>query len=334
MLLHLFHSRFGQSPFFDGRLVCLLHEAVQYHDALVYHGAIGNERPRPSETLHSPALGKARASPELLPGLRAGLHRANHQQAAALGAFALGGGVVAALEVLHVLAVGGPRRRPAAFLQGAQQRIHLGLAEYRLPERLDVTDEPGALGHVGRHISFERTAADEGDDRVQVLRRNAERGLQRLEVLVVLPQRVLELEALLVELLRPLRLVLAAEDPAAHVLGFQHEHAEAREEHMVDLRRAVRGRQRHVVQTAIGLLVQSPVREQANPQLADIPLCPGRLQEAEQEYQRHEPDGHFPDLGDDGCEIQFPILRLRWGAACWSVVEWVTREAITHRWPR
>ena len=70
---------------------------------------------------------------------------------------------------------------------------------------------------------------------------DAKGGFQGFEVFVVLAQRVLELEGAFVELLRPLRLFLAAEDPAAHVLRFQHEDAVAREEYVVDLRGAVRG---------------------------------------------------------------------------------------------
>lgn len=69
---------------------------------------------------------------------------------------------------------------------------------------------------------------------------NAKGGFQGFEVLVVLPQRVLELEGAFVELLRPLRLLFIAEDPAAHVLRFQHEDAVGREEYVIDLRGAVR----------------------------------------------------------------------------------------------
>jgi hypothetical protein len=41
--------------------------------------------------------------------------------------------------------------------------------------------------------------------------------------MLVLSQRVLESEGVLGEFLRPLCLIFAAEDPAAHVLRFQHE---------------------------------------------------------------------------------------------------------------
>ena len=140
---------------------------------------------------------------------------------------------------------------------------------------------------------------------MQVLGADAKGGFQGLEVLVVLPQRVLELEGAFVELLRPLRLLLAAEDPAAHVLGFQHEDAVGREEYVVDLGGAVGRVQGDVVQTAVALLVQLPVGEQAHQQFADLTLGPRRLEQADQQHQRDKPAQRAPDLGDDGGEVHF-----------------------------
>lgn len=134
---------------------------------------------------------------------------------------------------------------------------------------------------------------------------DAKGGFQGFEVLVVLPQRVLEFEGAFVELLRPLRLLLAAEDPAAHVLRFQHEDAVRREEYVVDLRGAVRRVQRDVVQAAVGLLVQLAVGEQAHQQFTDLPLGPGRFEQADQQGRRDEPGQHAPDLGDYRAVIHF-----------------------------
>ena len=89
----------------------------------------------------------------------------------------------------------------------------------------------------------------------------AQRGFHRFEVFVVLPQRVLEFEAALVELLRPLGLFFAAKNPAAHVLRFQHEDAIGREKNVVDLRGAVWGIQGDVMQAAVDLLIQLPMCE-------------------------------------------------------------------------
>lgn len=204
-----------------------------------------------------------------------------------------------------MLAVCGECRCATAGLQGVQHRADFGLAEYRLLERLDIPDKADALGYVGRHFGFEGAAADKGDDRVQVLGIDAKGGFQRFEVFVVLPQRVLEFEGAFVELLRPLRLLLAAENPAAHVLRFQHEDAVGGEKYVVDLRGAVRRVQGDVVQAAVGLLVQLPMGEQSHQQFTDLPLGPRRFEQANQQGCRDKPGQHAPGLGDYRAVIHF-----------------------------
>lgn len=168
-----------------------------------------------------------------------------------------------------------------------------------------MADKANALGHVGRHFGFEGAAADKGDDRVQVLRVNAQGGFHSFEVFVVLPKWVLEFERAFVELLRPLRLPLAAEDPAAHVLRFQHEDAVGREKYVIDLRGAVRRVQGDVVQTAVGALIQLPVGEEAHQQFADMAFGPWRFEQADQQGRRDEPGQHAPDLADNRAVIHF-----------------------------
>src|SRR5690606_8837660 len=129
----------------------------------------------------------------------------------------------------------------------------------------------------GASAGFNSAAAGKGDDRVQVLGVNAKGGFQRFEVLVVLPQRILEFEGAFVELLRPLRLLLAAEDPTAHILRFQHEDAVRREEYVIYLRGAVWRVQGDVVQAAVGLLVQLPMGKQPHQEFANMTLGPRRL---------------------------------------------------------
>ena len=135
---------------------------------------------------------------------------------------------------------------------------------------------------------------------MQVLGVNAKGGFHGFEVLVVLPQWVLEPEGVLVELLRPLRLLIAAEDPAAHVLRFQHEDAVRRDKYVVDLRGAVWRVQSDIVQAAVGLLIQSPMGKQPHQEFADMTLGPRRLEQADQQRSRDEPGQHAPDLRDDG----------------------------------
>lgn len=140
---------------------------------------------------------------------------------------------------------------------------------------------------------------------MQVLGGDAECGFQSLEVFVVLPQRVLEFVAVLVELLRPLGLLFAAEYPAAHVLGLQHEDAVAGEEDVVDLGGAVRRIQGDVVQAVVGLPVQLPVGEEPDEAFTDIALAQGGLEQADEDHQRDEPGEGGPDLGDERCEVHF-----------------------------
>lgn len=137
------------------------------------------------------------------------------------------------------------------------------------------------MGDVGRHLGLEGAAAGKGDHRVQVLGADAKGGFQGFEVFVVLSQWILELEAALVELLRPLSLLLAAEDPHAHVLRFQHKDAVGREKYLVDLRSAVWRVQRAVVQAVVGLLVQLPMGEQARQQFTDLALSPERFEQVD-----------------------------------------------------
>lgn len=151
---------------------------------------------------------------------------------------------------------GSERRRQAICLQGMQHGRHLRLAEHRLLKGLDVANPAHALGNIGRHCGLEGAAADKDDNRVHRLRADLQHRLQCLQVLVVLVNRVLELKTLLVNLLRPPSLLFTAEDPAAHVLRLQHEEAEGRNKHMVDLRSAVRGDQRYVMQAAVDLTIQ------------------------------------------------------------------------------
>jgi len=204
-----------------------------------------------------------------------------------------------------MLAVSSAGRGTAAGLQGLQHGVHIGLGEHRLIKRFDVANELAALGNVCRHLRFERAVTDEGDHRVQVLGIHAQGRFQCFEVLVVLPQRVLEFEGALVELLRPLGLLFAAEDPAVHILCFQHENTVHRDENVVDLGGAVRGVQGDVVQAAIGLLVQVQVGEVAYKQLAEVALYTWRLECEKQDDEGDEPAQGDPVLGDDGCEVHF-----------------------------
>ncbi len=74
---------------------------------------------------------------------------------------------------------------------------------------------------------------------------------------VILVQGILERKLLAArQRLHPLRTLLIAENPAGHVLGFDHENAEARNDDVIDLRRAVAGGQRDVVDVFVDVSVE------------------------------------------------------------------------------
>ena len=83
--------------------------------------------------------------------------------------------------------------------------------------------------------------------------------------------------------------VFATKDTAAHVLRFQHEDAERREEHVINLDGAARRVQRDVMQVAVNRLVQLPMGEQLHQQFADVAFSPRRLEQADQQHQRDKP---------------------------------------------
>lgn len=113
----------------------------------------------------------------------------------------------------------------------------------------------------------------------------------------------MEFKGALVEFLRPLRLLFASEDPAAHVLRFQHEDAVGREEYVVDLRGAVWRIQGDIVQAAIGLLVQLPMGKQSHQEFANMAFGPRRFEQADQQHHWDKPAQRAPYLRDDGGEV-------------------------------
>ena len=252
------------------------------------------EQLRGSKLLYHPALGKRRASPKLFARVCARLCGAQRHGATALRALALGLRVVALFELLHMRDVRGTRGRQAAGLQLLHQALHLPGVKHGLRERENETHAPAAIGHVGGHVGFERAAPHKHNHRVNGLRRHLQRGLQRLGVLVVLAQRVLEPEAALEDFLRPLGLPLAAKNPTLHIFGFNRKNAKARHDHMVNLRAAVGRGKGDVVQRKVHRLVQLPAQHEAHKPLPDMPLAPRTAQQGRHHHERNHPQqgGH------------------------------------------
>ena len=189
-----------------------------------------------------------------------------------------------------MLAVRVPSRCKAAAGDLLQYMLHLGLRQHGLAERLDVAHVAAADGDVVGHFGLEYGAAGEGHQRMDGIWRYVEQAFQRFHVLVVLAQRVLELEALAVELLGPLGLAFVAEDPTRHVLGLDDEDAVAGDQHVVDLRGAVGRRQRNVVNSPVLLRRQPHPGDQLDEGFAEHALEPTGLEHA----QEHDEGQHPP----------------------------------------
>ena len=151
----------------------------------------------------------------------------------------------------HMLLVRRATGLQANLFQLVQQRLHfLGLPD-GLAKALDIGHKAMALGDIGGHLGLELAVAHKSDHGMHMLSLNTQQLLQSLGVLEVLAQRVLELAAFFVDLLRPVTLLLRAKNPALIVLGFQHKHAKGRKDQMVNLRAAILGAQGDIVQIHI-----------------------------------------------------------------------------------
>lgn len=82
---------------------------------------------------------------------------------------------------------------------------------------------------------------------MHLLERDPSQAGNRPDVTFVLMKRILKPELVSPICLRPKGSVFTPEYPSAHVLGLDDEHAVARDNHMVDLRRASTGPYRYIV---------------------------------------------------------------------------------------
>ena len=108
---------------------------------------------------------------------------------------------------------------------------------------------------------------------------------------VVLAQRALKpLAVILMNLLRPMRIMFSAEDPALVILGFDYKHAEAGNHDVVDLGSGfVGGGERYVVQGKVIAFVEEKPQGDANLQFAPPALEPGRARKRDDDHKRKNP---------------------------------------------
>lgn len=150
------------------------------------------------------------------------------------------------------------RLQPAGCNLGADSH-NLTVTEDRLRFAFDESEIAAQIDHIVRHGRLELVVSDEDDQGKYLFRIKFQRRLQRLGVLVVLAQRVLEFARVPVNLLGPHILLGIAENPAFHILGFDDEHAIARDDDMIDLRGAVLGRQSHVFKQRVDFFIEKEI---------------------------------------------------------------------------
>ena len=149
-----------------------------------------------------------------------------------------------------------PGLRQPARLDGENDLVHLLTGEQHIQFAFDV-GHVAVRHHVGRHRRLELRLSPKHHHRKEFLFRDAQEFLQHHHMLVVLMERILELESSAAgQRLRPLRTFLVAENPAGHVLGFNDKDAEARHDDVINLRRAVRRGQRDVVDVFVDVGVE------------------------------------------------------------------------------
>jgi len=142
--------------------------------------------------------------------------------------------------------------------------------------RFDETDVSPTLRHVLRHLGFERGIANKHDQGKHLLIIQAQKSLQRFHMFVVLVKRVLKPLGVTIDLLGPLALFGIAKDPAFHVLGFHHEHAELGDDDVVDLGSAVFRGQGDVLDQVVAVFIEEHTGGEVNNELSQMPFEPAR----------------------------------------------------------
>lgn len=196
-----------------------------------------------------------------------------------LGALRAVAAVVALLKGCQVNLVGllglEQAGRHTAFLEGLGE----GSGFIRCENLALLAADEGYVRHgdigrqlVGRFQSGVRAEVHEVEDgAIDVVLAQPKELNQGHDMSVVLMEGILEFELVAVgEGLGPLRLIGSAEDPTSHILGLNHEDAEARNDDMVDLGgRAVGKLDRNVVELVIDLAIESDLVDSTGDDFAD-----------------------------------------------------------------
>lgn len=258
--------------------------------------------PRSVVSSDAPTLRKPRTPPELLPRPTPLPSRPQHHGPAALGTDHAGAllGQPGRLEILPVHAGGGGRSFKTVGLDTVDDLPDLLLGQQGLLLGFDIAGVAHDTGHVGRHGGLELRFACEDHHRKDFGDIEAEERLDDFHMFVVLAQGVLKGVGVAVDLLGPARLVLAAKDPAFHVLGLHHEDPVAGDDEVIDLGGSLPVRKGHVTDEMVVPLIKQHLCGQVDDRLAGDPFEPGGFQDTEQNCNGTDDQCVFNNLWING----------------------------------
>lgn len=197
---------------------------------------------------------------KLLSQLIAALHRPQDQSTAALRAVRVAGMAFSERSQMLLLRfsgrqpqeVLGPHAAPDSLFD--LNNVRVSQKDFGFP--LDVA-KWSATDDVGRQYCLQSGRfADEAHHRVEHTGWQRQEFFKGFHVAVVLAQRVLESEFFPIQRLCPLGIVLAPKYPSLHVLRLDDEYPVSRYDDVINLRRAIRGGNGHVVDVAVHVPIQ------------------------------------------------------------------------------
>ena len=141
-----------------------------------------------------------------------------------------------------MLAVGFKTACQTATFDRVNDRLDLLVRENWRGSAFDIAKKTITASVIHRHRRLEGGIADKGNHREDLFIAKPEQRLQGAGMFLILMQRILEAMVATIDLLGPVLLLLAAEDPALHILGLDREYTIDGDDHMVDLGGSILGR--------------------------------------------------------------------------------------------
>lgn len=187
-------------------------------------------------------------------------------------------------QLRHMLFMGLPIGGQPSLLDGVDHSGDFSRGQHLRGFTLDIANKP-TVHHVIRHGGFKGAVANKVDNRMELMISKTQQGFERHQVQIVLAQGILKGMSAAIELLGPALVGWIAKYPPLDVLGLDHKQPEARDDHMIDLGSALRGRQGHVLEQVVLPLVEKEPDAQVDKCLPNNPLEPGRFDQGGNQQQ-------------------------------------------------